>query len=142
LEKSKTAATEPGVRHPAKNTTQRRRGSQRRNKVGLTIRRQVQRSKTAPTKPVGAAPGGLDSLPRWGAACCARPYKGVMLFAGFSGGDGCGGGFLVGGVGFEFFVGAFEVLDVAAAKVPDAGGDFVDDVFVVADEEHGAFEFL
>src|SRR5579871_4942759 len=31
------------------------------------------------------------------------------------------------------FVGALEVLDLAALKMPDAGGDFVDDVVVVGD---------
>jgi len=71
-----------------------------------------------------------------------RPYKDKTFYLrDFAGGDGCGGGFLVGGVGFEFFVGAFEVFDVAGSEVPDSRGDFFDDVFVVADEEDGAFEF-
>ena len=42
------------------------------------------------------------------------------------------------GVGDELFVGAFEVIDFAVAEVPDAGGDFVDDVVVVRDQQDGA----
>jgi len=47
------------------------------------------------------------------------------------------GGFFF-GVGDEFFVGAFEVVDFAVAEMPDAGGDLVDYVVVVGDEEDGA----
>jgi len=35
------------------------------------------------------------------------------------------------GVGQVLFVRAFEVFDFAAFEMPDAGGDFVDDVVVV-----------
>ncbi len=47
---------------------------------------------------------------------------------------GCAPTFLRGlffGVGDEFFVGAFEVVDLAVAEVPDAGGYFVDYIVVV-----------
>src|SRR5579863_6506469 len=47
------------------------------------------------------------------------------------------GGFFF-GVGYEFFVGAFEVVDFAVAEMPDAGGDLVDYIVVVGDEEDGA----
>src|SRR3984957_16151444 len=52
------------------------------------------------------------------------------------------GSFFFGG-GDEFAVGAFEVFDfLAGFEVPDAGGDFVDDVVVVGDQQHGAIVFL
>src|SRR5882757_3962553 len=42
------------------------------------------------------------------------------------------------GVGDEFFVGAFEVVDFALVEVPDAGGYFVDYVVIVGHKENGA----
>jgi hypothetical protein len=69
--------------------------------------------------------------------CLAKTFA-----AGFAGWGGGGGGFWLGGVGFEFFVGAFEVFDVARSEVPDSRGYFVDYVFVVADQQDGALEFL
>ena len=51
------------------------------------------------------------------------------------------GGFFL-GVDDVVGVGAFEVFDAAGVEVPDACGDFVDDVVVVGDEEHGAVIFL
>ncbi len=44
--------------------------------------------------------------------------------------------------GLVFFVGAFKVDFVAGGEVPDAGGDSVGKVFVVGDEEDGAFEIF
>ena len=41
------------------------------------------------------------------------------------------------GVGDVFFVGALEVFDVAVVEVPDAGGDFVDQIVIVGDQQHG-----
>ena len=52
-----------------------------------------------------------------------------------------GSGFAL-GIGQEIFVGAFEVVDLALAEMPDARGDFVEDVFVVGDKQNGAFVFL
>ena len=75
-------------------------------------------------------------------APCATGLRDFLFAAGFAGRDGRGGGFLLGAVGFELFVGAFEIFDVAGSKVPDSGGDFVDHVFVVADQQNGALEFL
>jgi hypothetical protein len=43
------------------------------------------------------------------------------------------GGFFF-GVGYELFVGAFEVVDFGVVEVPDAGGYFVDYVVVVSYE--------
>ena len=42
------------------------------------------------------------------------------------------------GVGYEFFVGAFEVVDFAALEMPDTGGYFVDYVVVVGYQEDSA----
>src|SRR5450755_1572295 len=46
------------------------------------------------------------------------------------------------GVGQEVFVLAFEIVDFAFAEVPDAGSDFIEDVFVVSYEQNSAFVFL
>ena len=46
------------------------------------------------------------------------------------------------GVGDVFFVRALEVFDFAVVEVPDAGGDFVDQIVIVGDEEDGAFVLL
>jgi len=45
------------------------------------------------------------------------------------------------GCGFEVFVGALEIFDFAALEMPDAGGDFIEDVFVVSDEKDCASYF-
>ena len=42
------------------------------------------------------------------------------------------------GVGYELFVGAFEVVDFTVTEMPDACGDFIDDVVVVGDQEDSA----
>src|ERR1035438_627049 len=41
-------------------------------------------------------------------------------------------------VGHVLFVGALEVFDVAVVEVPDAGGDFVDQIVIVGHQEHRA----
>src|SRR5580704_1552068 len=42
------------------------------------------------------------------------------------------------GIGHEFFVGAFEVVDFAVAEMPDPRSYFIDDIVVVGDQEDGA----
>src|ERR1035437_5794391 len=45
-------------------------------------------------------------------------------------------------VGHVFFVRALEVFDFAVVEMPDAGGDFVDQIVIVGDQEHRALVLL
>src|ERR1035437_997845 len=45
-------------------------------------------------------------------------------------------------VGHVFFVRALEVFDFAVVEVPDAGGDFVDQIVIVGDQDHRALVLL
>src|SRR5579872_1800757 len=42
-------------------------------------------------------------------------------------------------VGHVVLIRALEVLDAACIEVPDAGGDFVDQIVIVSDQQDGAF---
>src|SRR5271165_612789 len=64
----------------------------------------------------------------------------------FAGSEDCGrpkrlAGFGL-GVGQEVFVAALEIINLAFAKVPDARGNFVENIFVVSDQQNCAFVFL